>query len=38
MRWGTSSSRASCFPNEQALSDTEVFVRLARGDASEQVR
>jgi len=26
------------FPNKQALSDTEVFVRLARGDASEQVR
>jgi hypothetical protein len=26
------------FPNKQALSDTEVFVRLARGDASEQMR
>ena len=26
------------FPNKPALSDTEVFVRLARGDASEQVR
>jgi hypothetical protein len=26
------------FPNKQALSDTEVFVRLARGNASEQMR
>ena len=26
------------FPNKPGLSDTEVFVRLARGDASEQVR
>jgi hypothetical protein len=26
------------FPDKPALSDTEVFVRLARGDASEQVR
>jgi hypothetical protein len=26
------------FPNKAVLSDTEVYVRLARGDASEQVR
>jgi hypothetical protein len=26
------------FPGKQALSDTEVFIRLARGDASEQMR
>ena len=26
------------FPNKAALSDTEVYVRLARGDASEQMR
>jgi hypothetical protein len=26
------------FPNKASLSDTEVYVRLARGDASEQVR
>lgn len=26
------------FPNKPGLSDTEVFVRLARGDASEQMR
>jgi hypothetical protein len=26
------------FPNKQALSDTEVFVRLARADSSEQMR
>jgi hypothetical protein len=26
------------FPNKAALSDTEVYVRLARGDSSEQVR
>ena len=26
------------FPDKAALSDTEVYVRLARGDASEQVR
>lgn len=26
------------FPTKQALSDTEVFVRLARGDVSEQMR
>lgn len=26
------------FPDKQALSDTEVFVRLVRGDASEQMR
>ena len=26
------------FPDKRSLSDTEVFVRLARGDASEQMR
>ena len=26
------------FPNKPSLSDTEVFIRLARGDASEQMR
>lgn len=26
------------FPNKQVLSDTEVYVRLARGDATEQTR
>ena len=38
MRSSTSLKPRFLFPNKAALSDTEVYVRLARGDSSEQVR